>query len=67
MLESMGIEVKKSKVAVGDPATQIIKAGAHKCVIVVPDDGRSRLSRAIYGSTAWRVIKGAVTSVMDVR
>ncbi len=67
LLISMGINVKKTITAIGDPVTQIIKAGANQCIIVVPDDGRSRFSRAIYGSTAWGVIKGAVTSVMDVR
>ncbi len=67
MLNSLGIEVKRVTTAVGDPVTQIIKAGANKGIIVVPDDGHSRLYRAIYGSTAWGVIKGAVTSVMDVR
>jgi len=67
LLKSMGIKVKKKVTAIGDPVTQIIKAGANQCIIVVPDDGRSRFSRAIYGSTAWGVIKGAITSVMDVR
>jgi nucleotide-binding universal stress UspA family protein len=67
LLNGLGIEVKRVTTAIGDPVTQIIKAGANRCIIVVPDDGHSRLYRAIYGSTAWGVIKGAVTSVMDVR
>lgn len=67
LLKSLGIEVKRVTTAIGDPVTQIIKAGANRGIIVVPDDGHSRLYRAIYGSTAWGVIKGAVSSVMDVR
>ena len=67
MLKGLGVEVKRVTTAIGDPVTQIIKAGANRGIIVVPDDGHSRLYRAIYGSTAWGVIKGAVTSVMDVR
>ncbi len=67
LLEGLGIEVKRVTTAVGDPVTQIIKAGANRGIIVVPDDDHSRLYRAVFGSTAWGVIKGAVTSVMDVR
>ena len=67
LLNGLGIEVRRVTTAIGDPVTQIIKAGANQNIIVVPDDGHSRIYRAIYGSTAWGVIKGAVTSVMDVR
>jgi nucleotide-binding universal stress UspA family protein len=67
LLNGLGIEVKRVTTAIGDPVTQIIKAGANQSIIVVPDDVHSRIYRAIYGSTAWGVIKGAVTSVMDVR
>lgn len=67
MLEAMGIEVARVTTAIGDPVTQIVKAGANKGIIIVPDEGRSHLHRLINGSTAWGVIKGAVTSVMDVR
>jgi len=67
LLTSLGIDVVRVKTAIGDPVTQIIKAGAKSQIIVVPDEGHSRLKRAITGSTAYGVIKGAVTSVMDVR
>jgi len=67
LLTSLGIDVLRVKTAIGDPVTQIIKAGAKSQIIVVPDEGHSRLKRAISGSTAYGVIKGAVTSVMDVR
>lgn len=67
LLKGLGIEVKRVTTAIGDPVTQIIKAGANKGIIVVPDDDHSRFYRAIFGSTSWGVIKGAITSVMDVR
>ncbi len=67
MLTAMGIEIRRVTTAIGDPVTQIIKAGARRQLIVVPDEGHSRIKRAILGSIAYGVIKGAVTSVMDVR
>ena len=67
VLASMGIDVRRVTTAIGDPVTQIIKAGAKRQIIVVPDEGHSRIKRAITGSIAYGVIKGAVTSVMDVR
>lgn len=67
LLAAMGIEVRRVTTAIGDPVIQIIRAGAKRQVIVVPDEGHSRLKRVIRGSTAYGVIKGAVTSVMDVR
>ena len=66
-LSSLGIEVARVKTAVGDPVIKIIKAGAKAQIIVMPDDGHSRIYRAFFGSVSWGVIKGAVTSVMDVR
>ena len=52
-----------------------VRLGAQKCpqpasdhqMIVVSDEGRSRLQRAIQGSTAYSVVRGAGTSVLDVR
>ena len=67
VLGAMGIKVSRVTSSVGDPVTQIIKAGAKRQIIVVPDEGHSRLKRAISGSIAYGVIKGAITSVMDVR
>jgi nucleotide-binding universal stress UspA family protein len=67
LLETLGIEVRRVTTAIGDPVIQIIKAGARRKIIVVPDEGHSRIKRAFVGSTAFGVIKGAVTSVMDVR
>ena len=36
LLEGLGIEVKRVTTALGDPTTQIIKAGANQGIIVVP-------------------------------
>lgn len=67
LLKAIGIKVKDTRTAVGDPATQIIEHGSDHQIIVVSDEGRSRLQRAIRGSTAYSVVRGARTSVMDVR
>jgi nucleotide-binding universal stress UspA family protein len=67
LLKAIGIKVKDTRVAVGEPAAQIIEHGSDHQVIVVSDEGRSRLDRAIRGSTAYSVIRGARTSVLDVR
>lgn len=67
MLSDMGISINSSMTKVGDPVTMINRFGAEKAVIVVPDDGHSAIYRAIWGSTAWGVIKNSVCSVMDVR
>ncbi len=67
VLTAMGIKLRRVTTAIGDPVTQIIKAGARRQIIVVPDEGHSRIKRAVLGSIAYGVIKGAVTSVMDVR
>jgi nucleotide-binding universal stress UspA family protein len=67
LLKAIGIKVKDTRVAVGDPATEIIEHGSDHQVIVVSDEGRSRLQRAIQGSTAYSVVRGARTSVLDVR
>jgi nucleotide-binding universal stress UspA family protein len=67
LLKAIGIKVKETRVGVGDPAAQIIEHGSDHQVIVVSDEGRSRIERAIRGSTAYSVIRGARTSVLDVR
>jgi nucleotide-binding universal stress UspA family protein len=67
LLKAIGIKVKATRVAVGDPATEIIAHGSDHQIIVVSDEGRSRLQRAIRGSTAYSVVRGARTSVLDVR
>ena len=67
LLKAIGIKVKETRIAVGDPATEIIKHGSDHQIIVVSDEGRSRLQRALRGSTAYSVVRGAGTSVLDVR
>jgi nucleotide-binding universal stress UspA family protein len=67
LLKAIGIKVKDTRVAVGDPAVEIIEHGSEHQMIVVSDEGRSRLQRAIQGSTAYSVVRGARTSVLDVR
>jgi nucleotide-binding universal stress UspA family protein len=41
--------------------------GANHGIIVVSDEGRSRVQRMIRGSTAVDVVRKATTSVLDVR
>ena len=48
-------------------AEEIIEAGSLYQVIVVTDEGRSRLQRLWRGSIATEVVRGARTSVLDVR
>ncbi len=67
LLKAMGIEVANIETAAGPPARLIIERGSTHQVIVVTDEGRSRLHRALRGSTAYDVVKGAATSVLDVR
>ncbi|MFW6076885.1 MAG: universal stress protein [Hyphomicrobiales bacterium] len=67
LLKAIGIRVKATRVAVGDPASEIIAHGSEHQIIVVSDEGRSRLQRAIKGSVAYSVVRGARTSVLDVR
>ena len=49
------------------PAEEIVESGSLYKVIVVTDEGRSRLQRLIRGSTATEVVRKARTSVLDVR
>ena len=46
--------------AVGDPAEEIVESGSLYRVIVVTDEGRSRLERVLRGSTATEVVRKAV-------
>ncbi len=67
LLTAIGIRVRKTLTAIGRPHEEIVKAGADYQVIVVTDEGRTRLQRAIRGSTATEVVRRATTSVLDVR
>ncbi|MCA3554467.1 universal stress protein [Aestuariivirga sp.] len=67
LLKAMNIPVAETRVAVGRPAEEIVEAGSLYQVIVVTDEGRSRLARLARGSTATEVVRKARTSVLDVR
>ena len=67
LLMAMKIEVAETRVAIGNAAEEIVESGALYKVIVVTDEGRSRLQRLIRGSTATDVVRKARTSVLDVR
>ena len=63
----MKIDVADTRTAVGEPAEEIIEASPMHRLVVVTDEGRSRLQRIFRGSTAMEVVRGARTSVLDVR
>ena len=63
----MKIQVAETRVAVGSPVEEIVEVGSLYKVIVVTDEGRSRLERLARGSTATEVVRKARTSVLDVR
>ncbi|WP_170984630.1 universal stress protein [Rhodoligotrophos defluvii] len=67
LLKGMRIDVAQTKVAVGDPAEQIIRYGSSHKLIVVSDEGRTRLQRVFKGSVSYAVVRDARTSVLDVR
>ncbi len=67
MLGKLDIPVKEKLTATGDPAQQIVERGSDYMVIVVSDEGRTRLQRILFGSTATEVARRARTSVLDVR
>ena len=67
LLKAMKIQVAETRVAVGRPVEEIVEVGSLYKVIVVTDEGRSRLQRLLRGSTATEVVRKARTSVLDVR
>jgi nucleotide-binding universal stress UspA family protein len=67
LLKAMKIDVAATRTAIGKPAQEIIEAGSNYKVIVVTDEGRSRIERLWRGSIATDVVRGARTSVLDVR
>jgi nucleotide-binding universal stress UspA family protein len=67
LLKAMRITVHDTKVAVGKPAEEIVERGSLYKMIVVSDEGRSRLQRLVRGSTATEVVRHARTDVLDVR
>ncbi|MDE2445102.1 MAG: universal stress protein [Alphaproteobacteria bacterium] len=67
LLQAMKITVAESKLGIGKAAEEIVSAGSHYRVIVVSDEGRSRMQRLFKGSVATDVVRHARTSVLDVR
>jgi len=67
LLKAMKIDVADTRTAVGTPAEEIIEASPMYRLVVVTDEGRSRLQRIFRGSTAIDVVRSARTSVLDVR
>jgi nucleotide-binding universal stress UspA family protein len=67
LLKAMRIPVHDTKVSVGSAAEEIVEGGSLHRMIVVTDEGRSRLQRLIRGSIATDVVRHARTSVLDVR
>ena len=67
LLKAMKITVADARIAIGTPAEEIVESGSLYKVIVVTDEGRTRLQRLIRGSTATDVVRKARTSVLDVR
>jgi nucleotide-binding universal stress UspA family protein len=67
LLKALGIAIAESRVAVGNPAEQIIRLSADYKIVVVTDEGRSWWQRMWRGSVAYEVVRRARTSVLDVR
>lgn len=67
LLKALGIAVAQSRTALGAPAERIIELGSDYKIIVVTDEGRSWWQRMWRGSVAYDVVRGARTSVLDVR
>jgi nucleotide-binding universal stress UspA family protein len=67
LLKAMKIVVADTKVGIGKAAEEIVEMGSLYKVIVVSDEGRSRLQRIFKTSVASDVVKKARTSVLDVR
>lgn len=67
LLKAMKITVAETRVAVGKAAEEIVTLGSQYKIIVVTDEGRTRLQRLIRGSTASEVVRKARTSVLNVR
>lgn len=67
LLKAMKISVAETKTAVGSIVEEIVERGSLYRMIVVTDEGRSRLQRLFRGSLATEVVRRARTSVLDVR
>ncbi len=67
ILKGMKIKVVATKTSVGDPAEQIIRHGSSSRLIVVTSQHLTKLQRLFHGSVSTAVVRGARTSVLNVR
>ncbi len=67
VLKSMKIDVASTKVGTGDPAEQIIRHGSSSRLIVVTNQHLTKLQRLLHNSVTSAVVRGARTSVLNVR
>lgn len=67
ILKLMKIDVANTKIGVGNPAEQIIRHGSSSRLIVVTSQRQSKLQRLFHGSVTNAVVRGARTSVLNVR
>ena len=67
MLAKMEIEVAGTRIGVGDPTEQIVRAGNDYSVIAVADSEKNWLKRFVVSSVAFNVMGAANTSVLNVR
>lgn len=67
LLKAMKIDVAEAKAVVGNVLEEIVERGSLYKIIVVTDEGRSRMQRLFKGSLATESVRRARTSVLDVR
>lgn len=67
MLRKIDIAVLDTKIGIGEPAEQIVKAGNHYSVISVADSGKSWTRRFVVNNISYNVMGTARTSVLKVR
>jgi len=66
-LKSMKIKVEATKIGTGDPAEQIIRHGSSSRLIVCTNQHLTKMQRLFHGSVTNAVVRGARTSVLNVR
>ncbi len=67
MLAKMEIEVAGTRIGVGDPTEQIVRAGNDYSVIAVAESRKNWFKRFVVSSVAFNVMGAANTSVLNVR
>ncbi len=67
VLKTMGITNVKTRLKVGDPVEEILKTSDKFAMVVVSDNGKSRLKRFLTGSVAFDTMGKSETSVLNVR